>query len=104
MVVFHVHEESAFRADPLSLVPVCTSLNVVEVSFPGYFDEFVGVGRRAVAYLAVAAVTAAATALLGVVVVVFHLLVDVAVVVIAGCPMEEGMVVLSGLSYSGQGW
>ena len=86
-MVFYVHEEPALQADPLPLVPVCTCLVGVEVSFPDYLDEFVGVGHRAVTHLAVAAVAAAAAAPLGVVVVVFHLLVGAAVVVIAGCSM-----------------
>jgi len=104
VVVFHVHEESAFGADPLSSVTVCASINGVKVSFPGYFDDFVGVQHRAVAHLVLAAVVGAADASLGVVVVVFHLSVGAAVVVTAGCPMEGGVVVLSGLSYSRQGW
>jgi len=102
VIVFYVHEEPALRADPRPSVPVCTCLNGVEVSFPGYLDEFVGMGHRAVAHLMVAAVVAVAATPLGVVVVVFHLSVGAAVVVIVGCPMEEGMVVMVGLSYSGQ--
>jgi len=102
VMVFYVHEEPALRADPLPSVPVCTCLDGVEVSFPGYLDEFVRVGLRAVAHLVVAAVAAAAAAPLGVVAVVFHLSVGAAVFVIAGCPMEGGMVVTVGLSYSGQ--
>jgi len=104
VVVFHVHEESAFGADWLSSVPFRTSVNGVEVSFPGYLDEFTGVGHRAVTNLAVAAVAVAAAAPLGVVVVVFHLSVGAAVIIIAGCPKKGDMVVLSGLFYSGQGW
>jgi len=86
-MVFYVHEEPALGADQLPLVPVCTCLDGVEVSFPGYLDKFMGVWHQAVAHLAVAAVVAAAAAPLGVVVVVFHLSVGAAVVVIAGCPM-----------------
>jgi len=87
VMVFYVHEELALQTDPLPSVPVCTCLDRVEVSFPGYLDEFVGVGHRAVAHLVVAAVAAVATAPLGVVVIVFHLSVGAAVVIIAGCPM-----------------
>ena len=47
---------------------------------------------------------AAVVASSGVVVVVFHLEVNVAVVIIAGCPVEGGMVVDAGLSCSGQWW
>jgi len=104
VLVFHVHKQSAFRADLLSSVPVDASHNGVKVSFSGYLDEFVGVGHRAVKHLVVAVVAAAAAASLGVVVVVFHLSVGAAVVIIAGCPMEGGIVVLSGLTYSRQGW
>jgi len=86
-MVFYVHEELALRTDPLPSVPVCTSLDGVKVSFPGYLDEYVGVGHRVVAHLSVAVVVAAAAAPLGVVVVVFHLSVGAAVVVIAGSPM-----------------
>jgi len=68
-------------------VPVCTCLAGVEVSFPGYLDEFVGVGHGAVAHLAVAAVAAAAAAPLGVVVVIFHLAVSATVIVVAGGPV-----------------
>jgi len=39
-----------------------------------------------------------------VIVVVFHLAVNVTVVVIAGCPVEGGVVVDAELSYSGQWW
>jgi len=87
VMVFNVNEEPALQADPLPSVPVYTCLDGVEVSFPGYHDEFVGVGHRTVAHLAVAAVAAAAAAPLAVVVVVVHLLVGASVIVIAGCPM-----------------
>ena len=43
-------------------------------------------------------------ALVGVIVVIFHLSVDAAVVVVAGRPVEGGVVVLAGLFYGGQGW
>ena len=38
VVVFHVNKEPAFGADPLSLMPVCTCFDGVEVSFAGYFE------------------------------------------------------------------
>jgi len=37
-VVFHIYEELAVRADLLSLVPVCTCLGGVKMSFAGYFE------------------------------------------------------------------
>ena len=43
-------------------------------------------------------------ALAGVIVVIFHLSVDAAVVIVAGRPVEGGVVVPAGLSYGGQGW
>ena len=102
VVVFHVHEELAFGADPLSLMPVCASFDRLEVPFADYLGKFVGVGHWAVAHLVVAATAAAASALLRVVVVVHHLVVRVAVVIVAGCPVEGCVVVGPGLSYSGQ--
>ena len=59
-----------------------------------------GVWAVALLVVAVAAVVASS----GVVVVVFHLEVNIAVVIIAGCPVEGGMVVDAGLSCSGQWW
>ena len=50
-----------------------------------------------------AAVTAP-VASLRVVVVVLHLAVASVVVVVAGSPVESGVFVGKGLSYSGQGW
>jgi len=38
VVVFHVHEELAFGADPLSSVPVHACFDEVEASFAGYFE------------------------------------------------------------------
>jgi len=43
-------------------------------------------------------------ALAWVIVVIFHLSVDAAVVIVAGRPVEGGVVVLAGLFYGGQGW
>jgi len=57
---------------------------------------------RVVTLLVVAA--AAVIASSRVVVVVFHLAVNTTVVIIAGCPVEGGVVVGAGLSYSGQWW
>jgi len=54
-------------------------------------------GYHAVAYLAVTVMAAAASTLLWVVVVVFHLSVGVAVVIVAGGPMEGDMVIWVGL-------
>jgi len=56
------------------------------------------VGVRAVAALVVA--VAAVVALLWVVVVVFHLPMNTTVVITAGHPVEGGMVIDMGLSYS----
>ena len=38
VVFFHVDQELAFGADPLSSVPVCVCFYGVEVSFAGYFE------------------------------------------------------------------
>ena len=38
MVVFHVHEEQVFGADPLSSVPVRACFGGVEVLFARYFE------------------------------------------------------------------
>jgi len=38
VVVFHVHEEPAFGADPLSSVPVRVCFDGVETLFAGYFE------------------------------------------------------------------
>jgi len=84
-------------------MPVRTSFNGVEVLFLAYLDEFVGVGHWAVVPLVVAAVTVLATAPLEVVVVVFYLSVGAVVIIIAGCPMERGIVVWAGLS-NGEVW
>jgi len=59
-------------------------------------------GYHAVAYLAVAVMAAAASTLLWVVVVVFHLSVGVAVVIVAGGPMEGDMVIWVGLFHGRQ--
>ena len=62
-----------------------------------------GVWHRAVAFSVVAA-AAAPVASLRIVVVIFHLVVDAAVVVVAGRPVEGDVIVLSGLTHGGQGW
>jgi len=101
VVVLLIHQESTLRADPLSLVPVCTCFDGVKVSVAGYFEQLVRVQHRAVTGLhLVAAVVAPAR----VVAVVFHLAVNAIIVIVVGSPMEEGVVVSAGLSYSGQWW
>jgi len=97
MVVFHIYEELAVRADLLSPVPVCTGFDGIKTSFTGYVKWFLGVWKCAVTNLYQ---TVTSVVLEGVVIVVFHLSVGVAVVVIAGCPMERGMVADTGLTYS----
>ena len=37
VVVFHIYEEPAVRADPLPPVPVCAGFGGIEASFTGYF-------------------------------------------------------------------
>jgi hypothetical protein len=96
-VVFHIHQEPAAAAYPLPTVPVLAGLPGVQVSVADYFHELERVGMMAVAALVVAAVSSVGTA--GIVGVVFGLSVDVAFVVVAGCPMQRCMVVRSGLLY-----
>ena len=83
VVIVHVYEELAFGADPLSLVPVCTCFDRVEMSFAGYPEQFVRVWERTVTDLCLTV-----PALAGVVVVVFYLSVNDTIVVIAGSPVE----------------
>jgi hypothetical protein len=69
----------------------------VQVSVADYFRELERVGVMAVAVLVVTAVSSVGTA--GIVGVVFGLSVDVAFVVVAGCPMQRCVVVRPGLSF-----
>ena len=96
-MVFHVHEEPAFRADPLSSVPVRTCFDGVEPSFAGYFELFVRVWERPVAVC-----RSAASASGWVVVIVLVLAVGVAVVIVSGRPVQGYVVVGTGLSCGGQ--
>jgi hypothetical protein len=82
----------------LPAVPVLVGLpRVSEVSVADYFRELEWVGVLAIAALAVAAVLSVSTA--GVVGVVLGLAVSATFVVVAGCPMQQCMVVPSGLFY-----
>jgi hypothetical protein len=96
-VVFRVDEESAAGAYALSTAPVLAGLPGVQVSVADYFRELERVGVLAVAALVVAAVSPIGAA--WVVSVVLGLPVGVALVVVAGCPMQRCMVVRSGLFY-----
>jgi len=98
MVVFHVHEEQVFGADPLSSVPVRACFGGVKVLFTGYFEYFVRVWERAVAVYRLAA-----AASVRVVVIVLALAVGVAVVIVAGRPVQGYVVVGLGLS-CGRQW
>ena len=100
MVVVQVYQESAVGADPLSLLPIGAGLAWVEVSHTDDFGQLVWVGVGAVALLVAAAAAVVATS--GVVVVVLHLAVSVAVVVVASRPVEGGVIVGMGMSYSGR--
>jgi len=100
LVVGYVDKVAAVRAHPLSLLPVCTGPAGVEVAVADDFREFERVCIFAVALLVVAAVPSIGAA--RVVVVVFHLAVNAAVVVIAGRPVEGCVVIGTGLSYGGQ--
>ena len=100
MVVVQVYQESAVGADPLSLLPIGAGFAWVEVSHTDDFGQLVWVGVGAVALLVAAVVAVVAAS--RVVVVVLHLAVSVAVVIVASCPVEGGIIVGMGRSYSGQ--
>jgi len=102
VVVVQVYQESAVGADPLSLLPIGAGLAWVAVSHMDDFSQLVWVGVGAVTLLV--AVAAAVVTTSGVVVVVLHLAVSVAVAVVASNPVEGGVIVGMGMSYSGQQW
>jgi len=99
-VVIPVYQESAVGADPLSLLPISVGLAWVEVSHTDHFGQLVRVGVGAVALLVAAAAVVVATS--GVVVVVLYLAVSVAGVIVASHPVEGGVIIGMGMSYSEQ--
>jgi hypothetical protein len=97
-VALHVDQKAAAGTDSLAFAPGGAGTTWVEVSVADYFREFEGVGVLTGALVVVAVPSIGAAR---VVVVVFHLAVNAAVVVVAGRPVKGCMVIGTGLSYGG---